>query len=45
MTDHPPMFQVEEVSKHGLAKQQERKHDDNDEAEMEEAFAIRHESS
>ena len=37
------VFQVEEVSKHGLTKQHERKPDDNDDAEMEEAFAIRQE--
>jgi hypothetical protein len=37
------LFQVEEVSKHGLTKQNERKNDGNDDAEMEEPFSIRHE--
>jgi hypothetical protein len=33
---------VEEVSKHGMTKQNERKNDSNDDAELEDPFAIRH---
>ncbi len=38
-------FQVEEVSKHGLAKLPKEKKVDVDGAEMEETFEIRHESA
>ncbi len=37
------MPQVEEVSKHGLKKQQMERKPDDDDTVMEETFAIRHE--